>query len=101
MPSYAEGQDDRLMPRFALILEFGALFIVLPLAYRFSPVRFPALPLFTDDCDRGHFDATVRVRSFDPSQVSESKPGAPKLIRWISALEMAVEWRLHAQGLKA
>jgi len=33
------------MPRFTLILEFVVLFIVLPLAYRFSPVRFPALPL--------------------------------------------------------
>ena len=33
------------MPRLTLTLEFGALFIVLPLAYRFSPVRFPALPL--------------------------------------------------------
>jgi uncharacterized protein len=33
------------MPRFALILEFVILFVVLPLAYRFSPVRFPALPL--------------------------------------------------------
>jgi membrane protease YdiL (CAAX protease family) len=33
------------MPRFALILEFVVLFIVLPLAYRFSPVRIPALPL--------------------------------------------------------
>jgi uncharacterized protein len=45
MPGYSEGQDDRLMPRLALILEFVALFIVLPLAYRFSPMRFPALPL--------------------------------------------------------
>jgi membrane protease YdiL (CAAX protease family) len=45
MAGYAEGQDDRWMPRFALTLEFGALFIVLPLAYRFSPVRIPALPL--------------------------------------------------------
>lgn len=33
------------MPRLALILEFVVLFIVLPLAYRFSPIRFPALPL--------------------------------------------------------
>jgi membrane protease YdiL (CAAX protease family) len=34
------------MPRLTLTLEFGALFIVLPLAYRFSPVRFPALTLW-------------------------------------------------------
>jgi membrane protease YdiL (CAAX protease family) len=33
------------MPRFALILEFVILFVALPLGYRFSPVRFPALPL--------------------------------------------------------
>ncbi len=33
------------MPRFALILEFLVLFVALPLAYRFSPVRIPALPL--------------------------------------------------------
>ena len=33
------------MPRFALIAEFLLLFVVLPLAYRFSPVRVPALPL--------------------------------------------------------
>ena len=33
------------MSRFALILEFVILFVALPLAYRFSPVRFPALPL--------------------------------------------------------
>jgi membrane protease YdiL (CAAX protease family) len=33
------------MPRFALITEFLILYLVLPLAYRFSPVRFPALPL--------------------------------------------------------
>jgi hypothetical protein len=45
MPGYSEDQDDSLMPRLALILEFAALFIVLPLAYRFSPVRFPALPV--------------------------------------------------------
>src|SRR5215472_8832640 len=33
------------MPRFALILEFLILFVALPLGYRFSPVRFPVLPL--------------------------------------------------------
>ena len=33
------------MPRFLLVLEFLALFVALPLAYRFSPVRVPALPL--------------------------------------------------------
>jgi membrane protease YdiL (CAAX protease family) len=33
------------MPRSALILEFAILFVALPLGYRFSPVRFPALPL--------------------------------------------------------
>ncbi len=33
------------MPRFALILEFFVLFVVLPLVYRFSRVRFPALLL--------------------------------------------------------
>lgn len=33
------------MPRLALILEFLLLFVALPLGYRFSPVRIPALPL--------------------------------------------------------
>jgi membrane protease YdiL (CAAX protease family) len=33
------------MPRSALLLEFLLLFLALPLAYRFSPVRIPALPL--------------------------------------------------------
>jgi membrane protease YdiL (CAAX protease family) len=33
------------MPRFALILEFVFFLVTLPLAYRFSPVRFPVLPL--------------------------------------------------------
>jgi len=33
------------MSRFALIAEFLVLFVGLPLAYRFSPVRIPALPL--------------------------------------------------------
>lgn len=33
------------MPRSLLALEFLLLFFALPLAYRFSPVRIPALPL--------------------------------------------------------
>jgi hypothetical protein len=33
------------MPRSLLIVEFLIVFIALPLAYRFSPVRVPALPL--------------------------------------------------------
>jgi uncharacterized protein len=33
------------MPRAFLILEFLLLYVVLPLAYRFSPVRVPALPV--------------------------------------------------------
>jgi membrane protease YdiL (CAAX protease family) len=33
------------MTRSALILEFVLLFVALPLGYRFSPVRIPALPL--------------------------------------------------------
>jgi hypothetical protein len=33
------------MPRFLLALEFVVLYLVLPLGYRFSPVRLPALPL--------------------------------------------------------
>ena len=33
------------MPRAALLAEFVALYIALPLAYRFSPIRVPALPL--------------------------------------------------------
>lgn len=33
------------MPRLALILEFLLLFVALPLLYRFSPMRIPALPL--------------------------------------------------------
>jgi hypothetical protein len=33
------------MPRTGLIVEFLVLFVALPLGYRFSPVRIPALPL--------------------------------------------------------
>jgi len=33
------------MPRAPLLLEFLVIFVALPLAYRFSPVRIPALPL--------------------------------------------------------
>jgi len=33
------------MPRSALMVEFVVLFVALPLGYRFSPVRVPALPL--------------------------------------------------------
>jgi membrane protease YdiL (CAAX protease family) len=33
------------MSRTALVIEFLTLFVVLPLAYRFSPLRVPALPL--------------------------------------------------------
>lgn len=33
------------MPRSSLILELLLLFVALPLAYRYSPVRIPALPL--------------------------------------------------------
>lgn len=33
------------MARASLLLEFLALFVALPLAYRYSPVRVPALPL--------------------------------------------------------
>ncbi len=33
------------MPRTVLVLEFILLYVALPLAYRFSPVRVPALPL--------------------------------------------------------
>lgn len=33
------------MTRTALVIEFLLLFVALPLAYRFSPVRVPALPL--------------------------------------------------------
>ena len=33
------------MPRLVLTVEFVVLFVALPLGYRFSPVRIPALPL--------------------------------------------------------
>jgi hypothetical protein len=33
------------MPRTVLLVEFVLLFVALPLGYRFSPVRIPALPL--------------------------------------------------------
>ena len=33
------------MPRSLLVVEFLVLYVALPLAYRFSPVRIPALPL--------------------------------------------------------
>jgi hypothetical protein len=33
------------MSRSELVVEFLLLFVALPLAYRFSPLRVPALPL--------------------------------------------------------
>ena len=33
------------MPRWALLVEFAVLYVGLPLGYRFSPVRLPALPV--------------------------------------------------------
>ena len=33
------------MSRSLLVIEFLAIFVALPLAYRFSPMRIPALPL--------------------------------------------------------
>ncbi len=33
------------MARSALLVEFLVLYVALPLAYRFSPVRIPALPV--------------------------------------------------------
>ena len=40
-----KSEASNAMPRLFLILESIALFLALPLAYRFSPVRIPALPL--------------------------------------------------------
>jgi uncharacterized protein len=33
------------MPRWALVIEFLVLYVALPVAYRFSPIRVPALPV--------------------------------------------------------
>jgi hypothetical protein len=95
------------MPRSALLVEFLLIFVALPLGYRFSPVRLPALPvlwlvagyawwqLLRDP----HFD---RARLWNPGQLP-SRLGAilaifavVALVIWLAARRFAPElqWSL-------
>ena len=68
------------MPRFALILEFLILFVALPLGYRFSPVRFPVLPLLWIATAYAWWQL-LRDRHFDRSLLWNANALAPVLLR--------------------
>jgi hypothetical protein len=61
------------MPRSLLVLEFLLLFVVLPLAYRFSPVRIPALPLLWLACAYAAWQL-LRDPSFDRTRLWNLQP---------------------------
>ena len=76
------------MTRALLILEFLLLFVVLPLGYRFSPIRIPVLPLL--------WFATLyawwqlrRDPSFDRSRLWNTAPLAPHLAAILAIFAIA------------
>ncbi|MGA2807975.1 MAG: CPBP family glutamic-type intramembrane protease [Terracidiphilus sp.] len=81
------------MPRSALILEFLLLFVVLPLAYRFSPLRVPALPLlWMVACYAGW--QLLRDPRFDRAQLwcANRLPGQLAAILAVFAVAALVIW---------
>jgi membrane protease YdiL (CAAX protease family) len=61
------------MSRSLLIVEFLIVFIALPLAYRFSPVRIPALPLLWGVCGYAAWQL-LRDPRFDRSLLWNAAP---------------------------
>jgi hypothetical protein len=61
------------MPRSLLVLECLLLFVVLPLAYRFSPVRVPALPLLWLVCSYAAWQL-LRDPGFDRTRLWNLQP---------------------------
>lgn len=95
------------MPQALLVLECIALFVALPLAYRFSPVRLPALPVLWMASGYAlwqllhdpHFD---RARLWDAGQLAGHLPailatfGVAGLVLWFGVHRIApnLEWNL-------
>ena len=85
---YAYLRNRLNMSRAPLILEFLLLFVFLPLGYRFSPVRIPALPLL--------WLATLyawwqlrRDPSFDRTRLWNTTPLAPHLVSILAIFAIA------------
>jgi membrane protease YdiL (CAAX protease family) len=92
------------MPRIALILEFLILFVALPLGYRFSPVRFPVLPLLWLAMAYAWWQL-LRDRRFDRSILwnAGAMPGSAVRILAIFAVAALAIWlgvRLWAPELE-
>ena len=81
------------MSRALTIAEFLVLFVALPLAYRFSPVRFPALPLLWLASGYACWQLTHDPR-FDRSRLWGASQLAPHLapILLIFACVAAILW---------
>lgn len=69
------------MPRFGLILEFCLLFVALPLACRFSPLRIPVLPLLWIATAYAWWQL-LRDASFNRAAVWNASALPPRL-KWI------------------
>ncbi|HWT67116.1 MAG TPA: CPBP family intramembrane glutamic endopeptidase [Terracidiphilus sp.] len=81
------------MPRAALLAEFVALYIALPLAYRFSPIRIPALPLLWAVTAYALWQL-LRTPAFNRSGLWNTQALAPNLaaILGIFAISACVLW---------
>lgn len=81
------------MPRLALLFECAVLFAGLPLAYRFSPVRIPALPLLWLVTSYAWWQL-LRDPQFDRAQLWNANASARQLISILSifAVSAAVIW---------
>src|SRR5579859_2475521 len=65
--------EVRRMPRIVLVIELIVLFIALPLGYRYSPVRLPALPLLWLVATYAWWQLS-RDKSFDRSRLWNPGP---------------------------
>jgi hypothetical protein len=81
------------MQRMALIAEFLALFVALPLVYRFAPVRIPALPVLWVIAGYAWWQL-VRDARFDRARMWNigALPGRLGLILAIFAVVALVIW---------
>lgn len=82
-----------LMSRTALLLEFLALFVGLPLAYRFSPLRIPVLPLLWIVTAYAYWQL-LRDPSFDRSHLwnLSALPAKLPMIITVFAVAATVLW---------
>jgi len=81
------------MTRAALIFEFLLLFVGLPLGYRFSPVRIPALPLLWIVAGYAVWQL-LRDPRFDRARLWNAArlPGRLAVILGVFAVVAALEW---------